>query len=49
MAVPPSRGGLGFGYGDVSITLALLIVACVAYLAVSRSDVEDEQLVDRAS
>ena len=39
MAVPNSRGGLGFGYGPVSVVLAVLIVAFVAYLASSRIDV----------
>jgi uncharacterized membrane-anchored protein len=39
MAVPHSRGGLGFGYGPVSIVLAVLIVGFVAYLASSRIDV----------
>jgi len=39
MAVPHSRGGLGFGYGPVSLVLAVLIVGFVAYLASSRIDV----------
>jgi uncharacterized membrane-anchored protein len=39
MAVPHNRGGLGFGYGPVSIVLAVLIVAFVAYLASSRIDI----------
>jgi hypothetical protein len=34
-----SRGGLGFGYGPVSLVLAVLIVGFVAYLASSRIDV----------
>jgi uncharacterized membrane-anchored protein len=44
VAVPPSRGGLGFGYGTVSITLTILIVGCVAYLAATRRDVPKENL-----
>jgi uncharacterized membrane-anchored protein len=39
LAVPHSRGGLGFGYGPVSLVLAVLIVGFVAYLASSRIDV----------
>ena len=39
LAVPHSRGGLGFGYGQVSLVLAVLIVGFVAYLASSRIDV----------
>ncbi len=39
LAVPHSRGGLGFGYGPVSTVLAVLIVGFVAYLASSRIDV----------
>jgi uncharacterized membrane-anchored protein len=39
LAVPHSRGGLGFGYGPVSLVLAVLIAGFVAYLASSRIDV----------
>jgi uncharacterized membrane-anchored protein len=39
MAVPHSRGGLGLGYGPVSLVLSILIVGFVAYLASSRIDV----------
>ena len=39
LAVPHSRGGLGFGYGPVSLVLAVLIVGFIAYLASSRIDV----------
>jgi uncharacterized membrane-anchored protein len=42
VAVLHRRGGLGLGYGPVSIALTLLIVACVGYLSVSRSDVAFE-------
>jgi len=33
-------GGLGFGRGPVAIVLTIPIVALVAYLAVTRRDVE---------
>ena len=39
MAVPRTRGGLGWGYGSVSTFLSLLIAACVSYLAITRCDV----------
>jgi uncharacterized membrane-anchored protein len=39
--VPPSRGGLGWGTGWVSLALTVLIAALVAYLAKSRIDVDD--------
>jgi uncharacterized membrane-anchored protein len=42
MAVPASRGGLGLGYGPVSLGLAILIVGFVAYLTVTRTDVRAE-------
>ncbi|MCU1478317.1 MAG: hypothetical protein JWQ64_3010 [Subtercola sp.] len=34
MAVPPARGGLGLGAGPVSLVALVLIVVCVAVLAV---------------
>jgi uncharacterized membrane-anchored protein len=37
---PPNRGGLNWGDGTVSILLFVLIVLFVAYLAVSRADVQ---------
>jgi uncharacterized membrane-anchored protein len=40
MGVPQSVGGLGFGRGPVAIGLTIPIVALVAYLAVTRRDVE---------
>jgi uncharacterized membrane-anchored protein len=40
MAVPHSRGGLAWGDGPVSITLAIVILVLVGYLAVSRADVK---------
>jgi uncharacterized membrane-anchored protein len=43
-----NAGGLGIGDGPVAVVLALLIVAGVAYLTVSRSDqVDDIALRDR--
>jgi uncharacterized membrane-anchored protein len=40
MGVPKIVGGLGFGRGPVAIGLTVPIVALVAYLAVTRRDVE---------
>jgi uncharacterized membrane-anchored protein len=42
LAVPSSQGGLNLGKGPVSIALWLLIIAFVAYLAVTRRDVARE-------
>ena len=42
--VPPSRGGLGLGYGPVSLALAILIACFVGYLSVTRTDVREESL-----
>lgn len=39
LAVPPARGGLGWGTGPVSLGLGLLIVAIVGYLTVTRRDI----------
>ena len=41
LSVPPARGGLDLGWGPVSLVLALLIAALVAYLAIRRPDVEE--------
>jgi uncharacterized membrane-anchored protein len=38
----PTLGGLGWGDGRVSLALTLLIIAFVAYLSVSHSDVQAE-------
>jgi uncharacterized membrane-anchored protein len=38
LAVPSTQGGLNFGKGPVSIVLWLLIIAFVAYLAISHRD-----------
>jgi uncharacterized membrane-anchored protein len=40
LGVPQSLGGLNFGRGTVAISLSLVIVAWVAYLTVSKVDVE---------
>ena len=40
LGLPKSVGGLGFGRGPVAIVLTVPIVALVAYLAVTRRDVE---------
>ena len=42
IAVLHRRGGLGFGYGPVSIALTLVIVLCVGYLTLSRVDIAYE-------
>jgi uncharacterized membrane-anchored protein len=39
VAVLHRRGGLGLGYGPVSIVLTVMIAGCVAYLTMSRVDV----------
>jgi uncharacterized membrane-anchored protein len=40
MAVAPGRGGLGLGYGPVSLGWTIVILGFVGYLSVSRRDVE---------
>jgi uncharacterized membrane-anchored protein len=42
VAVPHARGGLGLGYGPVSLCMAVVIVGCVGYLAITRRDVQVE-------
>jgi uncharacterized membrane-anchored protein len=39
LAVPPGQGGLNLGKGTISIALWILIIAFVAYMAVSHRDV----------
>jgi uncharacterized membrane-anchored protein len=41
MAVPHSLGGLNMGRGPVALGLTIVIVGFVAYLAISRTDVEE--------
>ncbi len=43
-AVPPSRGGLGWGPGLVALLLTIVIVALVAYLTVTRKDISTDGL-----
>ncbi len=43
LAVPPSQGGLNLGKGTISITLWILIIAFVAYMALSHRDVKRPQ------
>ena len=40
LAVPPARGGLGLGYGPVSLMLAIVIAGFVTYLSVTGRDVQ---------
>jgi uncharacterized membrane-anchored protein len=42
LAKPKSVSGLGLGNGPVELVLGVLIVALVAYLAISRVDVQPE-------
>lgn len=39
LAVPGSQGGLNLGKGPISIALWVLIIAFVAYLAITHRDV----------
>jgi uncharacterized membrane-anchored protein len=41
IAFPQSVGGLGVGHGQVALVLTVVIVILVAYLAVTRKDVEN--------
>jgi uncharacterized membrane-anchored protein len=41
-AAVPGRGGLGFGYGPVSLWMTVAILGFVGYVAVSRRDVQAE-------
>ena len=48
LAVSPSRGGLGLGYGTVALTLGALIAGFVTYMAVSHVDApRDEPVVSQ--
>jgi uncharacterized membrane-anchored protein len=44
MVVPPSNGGLGLGTLLTTVITSVMIVAFVAYLAISRTDVEKSEL-----
>jgi uncharacterized membrane-anchored protein len=43
LALPRSWGGLDLGRGPVSLGLTMVIVGCVAYLATTHRDVEEER------
>ena len=43
MGKPVSVGGLGWGQGPVSLVLTVIIVCLVAYLAVTRKDVQGDR------
>jgi uncharacterized membrane-anchored protein len=54
LGVPKSLGGLNFGRGTVAITLTLVIIAWVAFLAVTKVDVQPRargrsELTERAT
>ena len=48
LAVSPQRGGLGLGYGPVSLMLGIVIVGFVAYLSVTGRDVRSRDVADLA-
>lgn len=48
LAVSPARGGLGLGYGPVSLVLAIVIAGFVAYLSVTGRDVQGGTVADPA-
>jgi uncharacterized membrane-anchored protein len=48
LGVSHARSGLDWGTGAVSIGTALLVTGVVAYLAVSRRDVAEQSVIDRA-
>jgi uncharacterized membrane-anchored protein len=43
---PRILGGMGLGYGLISMTLAVLIVGFVAYLTLTRKDIREEGVSD---
>ena len=45
----PQLGGLGLGDGHIAVVLGVLIIACVAYLTVSRIDVSPAVRIVHAS
>jgi uncharacterized membrane-anchored protein len=45
MGVPHTLGGLNWGRGTVSVSFTIVIACLVAYLTVTRVDVEEEQRV----
>jgi uncharacterized membrane-anchored protein len=48
MGKPQSVGGLGWGAGPVALVLAIVIFCLVAYLAVTRADVQAVRLPRKA-
>jgi uncharacterized membrane-anchored protein len=48
MGVPHSRRGLGWGTGQVSLVLAFVIAGFVAYLTVTRKDLEGEDVAAKS-
>jgi uncharacterized membrane-anchored protein len=40
LSIPGRVGGLGFGFGPVSVVLTIMIIGLVGYLAVTRKDVQ---------
>jgi uncharacterized membrane-anchored protein len=46
LAGPRILGGIGLGYGLISMTLAVLIVGFVAYLTLTRKDIREEGVSD---
>ena len=49
LAVPRSQGGLNLGKGTISIALWILIIAFVAYMAVSHRDIARTQVADASA
>ena len=49
MGKPKSAGGLGWGSGTVALALAFAIFCLVAYLAITRRDVQRAGQVPRAT
>jgi len=47
--VPPRSGGVGLGRGLVALILSVVIVGFVAYLAVTRKDVQPDETVQAAA
>ena len=44
LAVSPGRGGLGLGFGPVSLGLGIVIAGFVTFLSVTHKDVRDQRL-----
>jgi hypothetical protein len=49
MGKPQSVGGLGWGDGTVALAFTIVIFCLVAYLAVTRSDVQSVKRVPQTS